>query len=228
MADIASALLLLSGTNAGGTTAPVQRNVPGTKWEDFYASFAPVPALDALDSPFAYQEYLQAQVRLRRHEPEHLVAVPPDGDPLVWQYEHLRQFCSELSIFVVALDAECSTQSCPQMKANEWQYLCAAHPSPQHCCAFDYIVHTLDGACGLLNNPKYFPSRVSMPGTAGQQFANIARRLYRIFAHAFFHHRAAFERAEVESALYARFLAFVLRFDLMGMDTILIPQQVPL
>ncbi|ORZ36037.1 Mob1/phocein [Catenaria anguillulae PL171] len=197
-----------------------QRNNPGTKWADFYSSYATVTQLE--DSPFGYQDLLQQRVRDHRNEPELLVSVPVGGDPLVWQYEHLRQFCLELSAFVIALNPECSSTTCPQMKANEWQYLCAAHSTPQNCCAFDYIVHTLDGACGLLNNAKFFPSRVTMSANSVTQFANISRRLYRIFAHAYFHHRDAFNRVEGETALYARFLAFILKYDLMGKDTILI------
>ncbi|KNE55555.1 hypothetical protein AMAG_01445 [Allomyces macrogynus ATCC 38327] len=202
-----------------------QRKNPGTRYEDLYQSYVTYASPDAIEAPFMYQEYLQQLIRASPADPEALVAVPPNGDPLVWQYEHLRQFCLELTGLVVALHDECSDQSCPEMKANEWQYLCAAHPTPKNCCAFDYIVHTIDGACGLLNNPKFFPSRVSMGTPAVQQFGNIARRLYRVFAHAYFHHRAVFDRYEAASHLYARFVAFILKYDLMDKDTILIKDQ---
>ncbi|KAI9187645.1 hypothetical protein H9P43_002036 [Blastocladiella emersonii ATCC 22665] len=213
----------MADTTASVTQEPApQRNNVGIRWENFYETYAPISSIEAVDSPFVYQELLQELVREHRHDPDRLVAVPPGGDPLVWQYEHLRQFCVELSDFVVALDPECSEHTCPQMKANEWQYLCAAHSQPQNCCAFDYVVHTLDGACCLLNNAKFFPSRVTMSAASAQQFSNIARRLYRVFAHAYFHHRAVFDQFEAETALYARFLKFITKFDLMGKDTILI------
>ena len=51
----------------------------------------------------------------------------------------------------------------------------------------------------------------------------MARRLGRIFAHAYFHHREAFEQAEVESSLYARFLALTARFDLVPPEFLVIP-----
>ncbi|GAN06185.1 hypothetical protein MAM1_0114c05665 [Mucor ambiguus] len=74
------------------------------------------------------------------------------------------QVCLELSLLVVALETECTKQHCPEMKADGWLYLCAAHPSTQSCPAIDYIIHTLDGATILLNNSKYFPSSlVSIP-----------------------------------------------------------------
>ena len=51
----------------------------------------------------------------------------------------------------------------------------------------------------------------------------MARRLGRIFAHAYFHHREAFEQAEVESSLYARFLALTSKFDLVPSEFLVIP-----
>ena len=73
-----------------------------------------------------------------------------------------RRLCIDLSYpFVTALQEACSRETCPEMKAGEWLYLCAAHASSAEteCCAIDYIVHTLDGASALLNQSRYFPSR---------------------------------------------------------------------
>lgn len=41
------------------------------------------------------------------------------------------QVCLELSLLVVALETDCTKQNCPEMKADGWLYLCAAHPSTQ-------------------------------------------------------------------------------------------------
>lgn len=88
------------------------------------------------------------------------------------------------------------------------------------CPAIDYIIHTLDGATILLNNSKYFPSRlvfyfhflffswhfnfrISVPEPSLKHFQSIARRLYRIFAHAYFHHREVYEYFEVKLIQYA-------------------------
>jgi hypothetical protein len=40
-------------------------------------------------------------------------------------------------------------------------------------------------------------SRISIPPGSVKHFQSIARRLYRIFAHAWFHHRAVFDSFEV-------------------------------
>ena len=66
-------------------------------------------------------------------------------------------------------------------------------------------------------------SRLQIPVASHRHFSSLARRLGRIFAHAYFHHREAFEQAEAESSLYARFLALTERFDLVPAEFLVIP-----
>ncbi|RIB17528.1 hypothetical protein C2G38_2131925 [Gigaspora rosea] len=180
---------------------------------------------DKYESAFALQEYLQSLIRTNKENIDLLIELPPGHEEDTWQYEHLRQLCLELNYLVIQLEAECNRQSCPEMKADEWMYLCAAHPNPTNCCAIDYIVHTLDGATTLLNSHKYFPSRISIPETSIKYYQSIARRLYRIFAHAWFHHREIFEAFENENQLYARFLKLSDRYGLVAKNLLIIPQN---
>jgi hypothetical protein len=46
-----------------------------------------------------------------------------------------------------------------------------------------------------------------------------------VFAHAYYHHRDAFEQAEAESSLYARFTALSARFALVPQDFLVIPPR---
>ena len=66
---------------------------------------------------------------------------------------------------------------------------------------------------------------LSIPQTSHRHFSSLARRLGRIFAHAYFHHREAFEQAEAESSLYARFLALTTKFDLVPPEFLVIPSR---
>ncbi|KAG1141459.1 hypothetical protein G6F37_002381 [Rhizopus arrhizus] len=175
----------------------LRRLYPGSRLEEtFQWPFEPI---DSLDSSFNVQEYLQQLIRTDSSNIQRLIDPPETVEKDIWQYEHLRQVCLELSLLVVALESECTKQICPEMKADGWLYLCAAHPSTQSCPAIDYIIHTLDGATVLLNNSKYFPSRISIPEPSLKHFQSVARRLYRIFAHAYFHHREIYEFFEVRS-----------------------------
>lgn len=98
------------------------------------------------------------------------------------------------------------------MRASEWQYLCAVHDPPKSCCAIDYCCHTLDWASNVLTSQKNFPSRLTLgsENTGGSQqgmrhLTNIFRRVYRIFAHAWFQHRASFWEVEGKKGLYIFF-----------------------
>ena len=65
--------------------------------------------------------------------------------------------------------------------------------------------------------------RINIPQPSHRHFGSLARRLGRIFAHAYFHHREVFEQAEAESSLYARFLALTCKFDLVPQEFLIIP-----
>ncbi|THH08578.1 hypothetical protein EW146_g8946 [Bondarzewia mesenterica] len=150
-------------------------------------------------------------------------------DEACWIYEQLRRLAQDLSHpLITMLQQECTRTTCPEMKAGEWLYLCVAHGNDgamEQCCAIDYILHTVDSATALLNSPRAFPSRLSIPQSSHRHFSSLARRLGRIFAHAYFHHREVFEQAEAESALYARFLALTSKFDLVPPEFLVIPQR---
>ncbi|EMD31873.1 hypothetical protein CERSUDRAFT_119153 [Gelatoporia subvermispora B] len=178
-------------------------------------------------------EDVKAEVKDAEKEAEILAEKDAKNEVVVdkncWIYEQLRRLAQDLSYpLITMLQQECSRATCPDMKAGEWQYLCVAHGTDgamEQCCAIDYILHTLDSATALLNSPRAFPSRLSIPQASQRHFSSLARRLGRIFAHAYFHHREVFEQAEAESSLYARFLALTHKFDLVPSDFLVIPSR---
>ncbi|CAG8495912.1 17294_t:CDS:2 [Acaulospora colombiana] len=219
-------------TTGANSNYTLRRNRPGTKLEVSYQlicmrNLSLLYSIGSLklDSAFALQEYLQSLIRKDKENLDLLVELPPDQDPETWQYEHLRQLCLELNYLIVQLETECNRQSCPEMKADEWMYLCAAHQTPMNCCAIDYMVHALDGATSVLNSHKHFPSRITISDTSVKHYQSIARRLYRIFAHAWFHHREIFESFENETFLYGRFLKLCDRYGLVAKNLLIIPQN---
>ncbi|KAK3240114.1 hypothetical protein CYMTET_50020, partial [Cymbomonas tetramitiformis] len=133
----------------------------------------------------------------------------------------------ELSQLVVLLHEVCTKKTCPQMKASdEWIFLCAAHRLPMECCAIDYITHTLEGTTAVLNSNRWFPARgVAPPPEARKVFQSIARRLHRIFAHVFYHHRSVFQEFEVNSHLCERFLHLVAQYDWIKENLLIIPRE---
>ncbi|KAF8198471.1 Mob1/phocein [Pholiota molesta] len=232
--------------------AVIQRPLRGSRISTFYP-VKNLPSLSSLDSAFQLQEYISLLIRLDVHDVEAIVSLPGSPkdsghdkedtskeadkesknevtvDEACWIYEQLRRLAQDLSHpLITTLQQECTRASCPEMKAGEWLYLCVAHGNDgamEQCCAIDYILHTVDSATALLNSPRTFPSRLQIPQTSYRHFSSLARRLGRIFAHAYFHHREAFEQAEAESSLYARFLALTAKFDLVPAEFLVIPSS---
>jgi len=178
-----------------------------------------------MDSTLVVQQFIQQSIRSKGHTNiEEILAAPESQDEGVWKYEHLRQFCMELNGLAVRLQGECQPSSCTQMTATEqWIFLCAAHKTPKECPAIDYTRHTLDGAACLLNSNKYFPSRVSIKESSVAKLGSVCRRVYRIFSHAFFHHKPIFDQFEASTSLCRRFTVFVTKYGLMVKDNLIVP-----
>ena len=126
----------------------------------------------------------------------------------------------------------CSANTCPEMRASEWQYLCAVHEPPKPCCAIDYCCHTLDWAANTLTSQKNFPSRLTLGNeTSGgsaaalKNLTNIMRRVYRIFAHAWFQHRSVFWQVEGQEGLYILFKTICDFYALIPQENYTIPPE---
>jgi len=203
-------------------SASTRRNRPGTKSSE-YCQW-PDESFEEMDSTLAVQQFIQQTIRKNVVDVEAILTAPETQDEGVWKYEHLRQFCMELNGLAVALQGECQPENCSQMTATEqWIFLCAAHKTPKECPAIDYTRHTLDGAACLLNSNKYFPSRVSIKESSVAKLGSVCRRVYRIFSHAYFHHRQIFETFEAETHLCRRFTVFVTKYKLMTRDNLIVP-----
>lgn len=207
--------------------AEVHCNLPGTTREDLFAWKPTDP--ETSEGAFVAQEYIQDMIRLNPSDMSKIVTPPSNLDNSVWILEHLRQILLELNFFVAFIADDCNSETCPKMIAHKWEFLCAAHKKPQDCSAIDYIVHTLNGFIGLLNNKSIFPSRVRIPPKSHQFFQSIPRRLCRVFAHVFFHHRELFDAFEKRTYLCCRFVALTTRFKLIQRQHLIIPiDQLPL
>ena len=65
------------------------RNPIGIRAEDWYSSWPIIP-IDATESTFACQEYIQALIRKDPSNISAILQIPENQDENVWQYEHLR------------------------------------------------------------------------------------------------------------------------------------------
>jgi hypothetical protein len=198
------------------------RNEPGTKREQW--NQWPIIPFDDMDSTLNVQQWIQQCIRKDHTDIEAILTCPKGVEEGVWKYEHLRQFCMELNGLAVLLQEECKPETCVQMTATEqWIFLCAAHKNPKECSAIDYTRHTLDGAANLLNSNRYFSSRISIKESSIAKIGSVCRRVYRIFSHAYFHHRTLFDMFEEETYLCRRFTVFVMKYHLMAQEHLIVP-----
>ncbi|KAL6232964.1 hypothetical protein BDW75DRAFT_216446 [Aspergillus navahoensis] len=243
----AEADLQLLGVSPGADDGPIRRIRPGSKSSEMAAG-PPLVPLPQLDSPFQLQEHLKALysnytrpedsdtvVPIQREVARQL-AEPPEGvERSLWLYELCRFLTMKVNNLIIAFFAEnppCSAQTCPEMRASEWQYLCAVHDPPKACCAIDYCCHTLDWATNILTSPKHFPSRLTLGSESGggpqaglRHLTNIFRRLYRIFAHAWFQHREVFWHVEGHDGLYMFFKTVCDVYHLIPEDNYTVPPE---
>ncbi|KJZ79888.1 hypothetical protein HIM_00602 [Hirsutella minnesotensis 3608] len=215
---------------------------PGTKAADMAAG-PPLVPLNELDSAFQLQEHLAAlhyhhtasgTQALTRATALHLAQPPPGIDRTLWLYELCRFLISQCNSLIVGFlfdSPPCSAGTCPEMRASEWQFLCAVHEQPKSCCAIDYCCHTLDWAANVVSDQKIFPSRfVVLSDThsknAGvKNLVNVFRRLHRIFAHAWFQHRSVFWTVEGQTGLYVFFKTVCDLYDLLPAENYKLPPE---
>ncbi|KAI1752589.1 Mob1/phocein [Xylaria castorea] len=215
---------------------------PGTKSEEMAAG-PPLVPLNELDSAFQLQEHLAAlhyhhtagsTTAISRATAAQLAQPPPGIDRTLWLYELCRFLIAQCNSLIVGFlfdNPPCSSATCPEMRASEWQFLCAVHDQPKSCCAIDYCCHTLDWAANVVTNPKIFPSRFVLVSEGHDKSAvlknlvNVFRRLHRIFAHAWFQHRGVFWSVESQTGLYAFFKTVCDLYDLLPAENYKLPPE---
>lgn len=175
---------------------------------------------------------------ITRETAQLLATPPPSIDKNLWLYELCRFLIAQCNTLIVGFlfdTPPCSAQTCPEMRASEWQFLCSVHEQPKSCCAIDYCCHTLDWAANVVTNPKLFPSRFVAPSggegpwhdrnAAIKNLINVFRRLHRIFAHAWFQHRGVFWSAETQTGLYVFFKTVCDAYDTLPAENYKLPPE---
>ncbi|ELU37513.1 mps one binder kinase activator-like 4 [Rhizoctonia solani AG-1 IA] len=227
-----------------------------------------------IDSAFQSQEYIAQLIRQDPHDVQKIVTPPKSDDEKssvddgCWLYEQLRFVASRADTcpcthnartrrlaqdltypLITNLQLECNRDTCPEMKAGEWLYLCVAHGNAAggHIQARILLcdlmpMNRTDVSRSVVRSiisyihwtvQQHFSIRhassplggLSVPQSSYRHFSSLARRLSRIFAHAYYHHRELFSQAEAESSLYARFLALSQQHELVPPELLVIPSE---
>ncbi|KAH7030918.1 Mob1/phocein, partial [Microdochium trichocladiopsis] len=214
----------------------------GTKAEHMAAG-PPLIPFSELESAFSSQEHLAAlhyyhtssnTTPINRQTALSLATPPAGVERTLWLYELCRFLIAQCNGLIVGFlfdTPPCSSATCPEMRASEWQFLCAVHEAPKSCCAIDYCCHTLDWAANIVTNPKIFPSRIVLGADSSERssvlknLVNVFRRLHRIFAHAWFQHRGVFWSVESQTGLYVFFKTVCDVYDLLPAENYKLPPE---
>ena len=207
------------------TAPPLRQNPPGCPAVDLNSWSGSGSGSDGnSDTGLSVPQRIQDQIREDHTNTDAIVALPVGCDALVWQYEHMRQTCLELNGLVVAMTETCTATTCPGMTTGPGlSYLNTAHHPPRPTSAMTYMLNILDQATGQLCSGKLYPSRDQIPASSAKHFKAVSRRVYRIFAHAYFSHRAVFDAFETNTSLLRRFHGLSRTFGLMTESDLIVP-----
>ena len=203
--------------------------LPGASADELLHAVSIRPFVE-MSGRYAVGDYIRARCRLSPHRCEDIIT-QPDSFPYsttVWLFEQVRQICRDVGFLVAGFIGEdiCTPVSCPKMKATDkYLFKCAAHQGNKDCCAIDYAVHTLEGAVSLLNSSKAFPNNLDIKASNMNKFKTLIRRLYRILAHAHFHHPKEFAAFERRTWLCHRMHLLCAKYVLCPKEQMIIPES---
>lgn len=139
----------------------------------------------------------------------------PEGEDLYeWYAYNVFDFHRQATMLFSAITEFCTPSSCPVMTAGSgYKYLWSEDGSkPCELCAPEYTAKLLKWIRCLLDNENVFPSTPGMP--FGPDFENIIKtimkRLFRIYAHFYYHHLQHFKALKIEKYLNTSFKHFIL------------------
>lgn len=140
----------------------------------------------------------------------------PQGENLNdWLAVSVVDFFNQLSCLFAPVAEHCTPQTCPEMTAGPgykyaWQDN-ERYKKPTMLPANEYITNVMLWTESYINNEKYFPSdpSVPFPNDFQQIVQNIFKRLFRIYAHIYHHHREDIRAIGAEAHLNTSFRHFI-------------------
>ena len=201
-------------------------NLPGCSAAEFN-SFVTKREYADISGVFPAEEYIEGLLATTPEDMTALLAQPEGVDRNVWILENSRIFLRQINDLILALGPVCNKETDPSMKLRigkkEEVYLCAVFDPARECAAIDYMMLTVDHATAFFTSDKHFPSRVTVKEGSAKMFSTWIRRLYRIFAFAYFVHPEVFNAFEDKTHLCERYTRFSLMYKLMTSSQLIIP-----
>ena len=152
------------------------------------------------------------------------VKLPPYEKLDEWLAKNALEFFNQISYIYAPLAEFCTPQRCPKMIAGPlYQYFWqdgVTYKKPTLLPAPEYIANVLSWVDGYINDEKYFPIDPSepFPPDFKDVICNIFKRLFRIYAHIYHHHREdAVKIGQINhlDTSFRHFVLFAIEFHLI-------------
>ena len=152
----------------------------------------------------------------------------PEGEDLnEWLAVNVVDFYNQLSMLYATITEFCTVENCPLMSAGSgYKYLWSDskdYPKPVEVSAPEYIGRLFDWVEAQLDDESSFPSAIGVPFPKNFDLIvkNIMKRLFRIYAHCYYHHLENFTTLGTSAHLntsFKHFVFFTKEFNLIPND----------
>ncbi|OHS99466.1 Mob1/phocein family protein [Tritrichomonas foetus] len=152
----------------------------------------------------------------------------PEGEDLnEWLAKNVSDFYRQVSMLYSTITEFCTDEHCPVMSAGPgYRYLWSEDQSGSHpaeVTAPQYIIYLLKWIDSLLENEEIFPStsNAPFPDDFIVYVKNCMKRLFRFYAHCYYHHLENFQALKMEKLLntsFKHFIFFSYEFNLISQD----------
>lgn len=162
-----------------------------------------------------------AQATLGSDALKEAVKLPRGEDELEWIAVHVVDFHTQINMLYSTITLLCSPASCPKMTASEkYEYLwqdnrSSKYRKPTKLSAPEYIENLLNWVHSIFQDPAYFPTELGVEfcENARAMFQQILKRLFRVYAHIYYHHINQITELNLQPHLNTSLKHFVLFCD---------------
>lgn len=152
------------------------------------------------------------------------IRLPPNTSIEDWYAANVVDFYNEVISLAESIIPRCTNETCPTMSAGaKYQYLWQdnnKYKKPTKLPANMYISLLFDWVNDMLDDQKIFPSdpAVPFPKNFKDIVKQIFKRLFRVYAHIYYHHLDDVRSLDMEASFntaFRHFYCFVKEFDLI-------------
>lgn len=156
------------------------------------------------------------------------VKLPEGEDPNEWIARHVSDCYSQVSMLFSTITEYCTSDHCKLMCAGSgyhYRWSDENTPEPIDLPAPSYITKLLTWINSQLEDEKVFPSALNVPFPDGfiETVKTIMKRLFRFYAHCYYHHFENFHSLKMDNLLstcFKHFVFFTHEFNLIEPDQV--------